>query len=228
MKTNTKILMLLIGFAAVLSNLKGNAQTAIEVCANADEFTITFDTQILPAYMRDGGNGQPLSYSLSFSPQVPSSHSATHSRLPNMSGTFTGTSTQKFIIVQIPDNAYPNHYTGNIILTNTISNCTYTLPVKVDVLYSSLIMEQKWCNTVGLLNHYYNGGFMFSAYQWYKNGQIMNGETHSYIYAGDGNLFEIGEKYSVLVTRSNDGVSIMSCPITIKQRQDAQGNNQCK
>ena len=62
--------------------------------------------------------------------------------------------------------------------------------------------------TLTMLAPKYNGGFEFVSFQWYKNGQPMEGETHSYIYQP----LDFTAEYYVVATRS-DSVSIASCPI---------------
>lgn len=78
----------------------------------------------------------------------------------------------------------------------------------IDIRYASTIVEQKWNDVLTVLSPKYNGGFEFVSFQWYKNGQPMEGETHSYIYQP----LDFDAEYYVVATRS-DSVSIASCPI---------------
>ena len=78
----------------------------------------------------------------------------------------------------------------------------------IDIRYASTIVEQKWNDVLTVLSPKYNGGFEFVSFQWYKNGQPMEGETHSYIYQP----LDFTAEYYVVATRS-DSVSIASCPI---------------
>jgi len=209
MKTNTKILTLLISFIAVFGNFQGRAQSAqIEICADASDFMIGFDTHILPAYMYTG-TGQPAKYSLTFTTPTPVPNS--WYPLPNLTNqNFTNTSSESRVIkVPLPNKVYPHHYSGYISLTNTENNCTYVLPINVDVLYPSSIMEQKWEDAIALLNQQNNGGYVFTGYQWYRNGQLMSGQTASYIYVAP-NILTCGDKYSVELAR-NDGTKVKSC-----------------
>ena len=77
------------------------------------------------------------------------------------------------------------------------------------ISYSASVLEQNWSDFIGVLTYDYNGGYDFVDFHWYKNGEPIEGATHSYIY---GNIEE-GAQYSVFLTESN-GNAGMSCPIT--------------
>ena len=116
------------------------------------------------------------------------------------------------IFVQMPTNVYPDKYTFTLTLSSNIIGCedqSYVLDYCY-ILYPKSIMEQKWNNVISLLNEYYNGGYKFYGYQWYRNDQQLPGETHSYIYLQNGNLVQ-GDLYTVLITRE-DGTQMLSCP----------------
>jgi len=133
----------------------------------------------------------------------------------NQSGEFVNNE----IIVQIPEKIYPDFYKCKIILSDYIYDCTQqAFDTVLPVLYPDSIMQQKWDDVIALLNYYYNGGFEFSAYQWYKNGSILTGETKSYIYL-NGSSLKIGDKYSVLITRP-DNSKMFSCDFTAHEPLD--------
>jgi len=117
------------------------------------------------------------------------------------------------IIVRMPEKIYPDYYKCKIILSDNVYNCLQQeFDIVLPVLYPDSIMQQKWDDVIALLNYYYNGGFEFSAYQWFQNGKILTGETKSYIYL-NGSSLKIGDKYSVLITRP-DGSQMFSCDFT--------------
>jgi len=117
------------------------------------------------------------------------------------------------IVVLLPEKIYPDYYNCKIILSDSVYNCSsQEFDIKFPVLYPDSIMQQKWDDVIALLNYHYNGGFEFSAYQWYRNGSILVGETHSYIYLRGSSLI-VGDKYSVLITRP-DGSQMFSCDFT--------------
>ena len=85
-------------------------------------------------------------------------------------------------------------------------------PVDFTVQYPASILAQKWNDVIAIRNAVNNGGYDFSAYQWYKDGQPIEGETEPYLYITEGSLDTIAE-YAVLLTRSDDGESVLTCPI---------------
>ena len=76
------------------------------------------------------------------------------------------------------------------------------------VLYPNTIFEQQWNDMIAILTPSYNGGYDFIAFQWYKDGKPLIGETYSYLHQS----LSLGVEYSVLLT-APDGVQLMSCPI---------------
>ncbi|WP_413512372.1 MBG domain-containing protein [Myroides odoratus] len=78
------------------------------------------------------------------------------------------------------------------------------------------IVYQKYDNVLLVNNNKQtNGGYVFSAYQWFKNGEVV-GNQQAYS-AGDdkANTLEVGATYHVALTLHN-GKKIMSCPIYIE------------
>jgi hypothetical protein len=115
------------------------------------------------------------------------------------------------IRIDIPANIYPDIYSCKIILENPASCSSKTFEnVQFEVYYPSSVMQQKWDDVIALKNSYYNGGYDFTGYQWYKNG-YPTGETRSYIYLGKDTLDQNAEYY-VLLTRA-DGSTMYSCPL---------------
>ncbi len=89
------------------------------------------------------------------------------------------------------------------------------LPLKVNVQYPKAVIAQRWNDVLALKNDKYNGSYKFSAYQWYKNGQPIEGETSSILY-NNGTPFETSAVYQLLLTRESDGVQIFTCGIMPK------------
>lgn len=77
-----------------------------------------------------------------------------------------------------------------------------SLRVPFEIRFRSSVIEQKWNDVLTLLNSKYNGGYTFESYQWYKDGQLLEGETGSYLYQP----LDTNSYYHVVLTR-NDGVS---------------------
>lgn len=119
----------------------------------------------------------------------------------------------------------PNHYSARIYFDNGTCNDPDLLRVefKFQVAYPSWLLEQHWMDAVGILNEKYNygegnEGFVFSAYQWYKNGEELVGQTRPYLYMP--HLLEPGAEYSVGLVREGEDVSVMTCPIVVQKRDN--------
>lgn len=78
----------------------------------------------------------------------------------------------------------------------------------IHIRYSSSIVAQKWNDVLTLLAPAYNGGYEFTAFQWFKNDEPLPGETHSYLYQP----LDMDAIYHVQLTRP-DGTVVNTCPI---------------
>lgn len=83
--------------------------------------------------------------------------------------------------------------------------------IPFDIRYSSSVLQEKWCDAILLRNKDYNGGYSFTEYQWYKNGQPIEGATKAYLQEDEG--LDPNAEYCVLLTRASDGVRQFTCPI---------------
>ena len=83
--------------------------------------------------------------------------------------------------------------------------------------YQSSVLEQRWNDVIAVLAHDYNGGYDFIAFQWYKDGQPIEGENNYYLTRP----LEEGAEYSVLLTES-DSTQLMSCPLMIGIKEDSE------
>ena len=113
---------------------------------------------------------------------------------------------------------HPGRYKITVIMHNGI--CGDTLQVKDTVLnirYPSWIHEQHWNDGIVLYNETYNGGYTFSHYQWYQNGEPIIGATKEYLYLPDrlwlNERDSCNNYYQVLLTNAEDGTSAFTCPI---------------
>ena len=88
-------------------------------------------------------------------------------------------------------------------------------PIKLDVRYPDWLMEQRHGDLIVLLDSADNGHRTFSAFQWYKDGRIMEGYTQPYLYVPGG--LEPGASYHVDITETNaqgDTITVSpTCPI---------------
>ncbi|MDE5609966.1 MAG: T9SS type A sorting domain-containing protein [Bacteroidales bacterium] len=83
-----------------------------------------------------------------------------------------------------------------------------------EIPYPSNIIVQKWNDVLAVLSAEYNGGYEFSGYQWYRNGEPLEGETRPYYYAKP--YLRSGDTYAVLLERASDGLKLPSCGVKRK------------
>jgi hypothetical protein len=123
------------------------------------------------------------------------------------------------IVVAVPDSVRPDFYAVDVIFYN--HGCeTVTLPLEFLILYPSSVIGQRWNDFLSVKNEKYNGGYIFTDYQWYLNDKPIEGHKVTQIYEAGKELDFEGE-YRVLLTRADDGKSIMSCAFTpIKYNED--------
>lgn len=120
----------------------------------------------------------------------------------------------KFLSVVLPDSCRPNRYTAKFIFSDTTSICgDIEIPIEFDVYYSSSILQPKFNNLIALLDKETNGGYEFITYQWYKNGELMEGEIDPYLYLPEGETFADGDCYHLLLKRKDDGVVLKTCEV---------------
>ena len=111
----------------------------------------------------------------------------------------------------------PDNYSIRLVLDNGIcrhkeTDCyddsTFTMS------YPKWITEQRHGDVIAILNDHYNGGYVWSAYQWYMGDSLLVGQTQPYLYIPTG--LQVGEQYHVRLTREGETVDFPSCPITIR------------
>ena len=107
-------------------------------------------------------------------------------------------------------------YQGTLYLVDRDCGDTLQLPVNVAIHYPSSIFRFKFNNVLAV---YQNAGYTFTAYQWYVNGQPVDGATESIYYLGQGEKFNEGDIVYVMLTDQN-GLMLPSCPQTLTDIQD--------
>lgn len=115
------------------------------------------------------------------------------------------------VFVPIPRGVRPNYYSLKLRFFGD-SDCGGEQLTEQDfsIRYDAdQVMKQKWDDVIALYDANHNGGYEFTEYQWYKNGQPLQGETQSFLYLNQSSLSP-NDAYSCLLTR-NDGVVLFSC-----------------
>lgn len=111
------------------------------------------------------------------------------------------------VLIPFPDTIRPGKYMATLTFYQFC--CGMQKEQRAIVIrYRSSIVEQKWNDVLTLLSPEYNGGYVFSGIQWYKNGQLLDGETHPYLYQP----LDFSAEYEALLTLE-DGLSVFTCPI---------------
>ena len=172
-----------------VGDLNINIEFPKQICADDANFVLNVSYS----------GSSSVTYSIIFDEKAIDEHFA------NQNGTVSGNS----INVPVPADVRPDTYSGSVLFTEGSLGCQKEMTFTFDVRYPSKIMEQKWHDVIALLDSNHNGGYAFTEYQWYKNQQIMTGETWSYIYLNDKALSS-ADCYAVEVTRK-DGSKMLSC-----------------
>ena len=106
----------------------------------------------------------------------------------------------------------PNRYRATVFLHNGICSDSLIMQELIfEVTYPSWIAEQHWNDVISVLNDSLNGGYTFSAYQWYYNDMVLFGENKPYLYIYP--KLDMEGEYRVALTRTDDGISMKTCPI---------------
>ncbi len=111
----------------------------------------------------------------------------------------------------------PGSYNARISVYDTICDQTLTWDYNLLVYYPSNIFKLKFGNVFAVYLSAFNGGYEFTGYQWYKDGQPIEGATSSIYHTEE--PFPAGATYYVLLTRK-DGVVLPSCEQTIPEATD--------
>ena len=163
-----------------------------QICADDDLFEIGYDVL----------EGKVSGYSIRYSPK------SKDVGFEDTEVEFEGEAEN--IVIDLPERIRPDKYDA-VVIFNNMECGNAEVGLSFDVLYPDTIIAQRWNDVLALKNADYNGGYEFISYQWFLNGQPLEGFTASQYYTGSDLDFE-GE-YQVLVTRADDGVSAFTCSV---------------
>lgn len=107
----------------------------------------------------------------------------------------------------------PGYYQAEVAFNNGIcaSDSLMTYAFEMEMRYPAWITQQHWNDAILLMDSTLNGGYVFSAYQWYRNGEILYGQTRPYLFEPE--WLVDGAEYTVALTRVDDQVTVMTCPL---------------
>lgn len=178
------------------ADMEHDAYGKLSVCADQDSLAI-------PVILNSG----PLSsYELQFDDHAASSGF--------VGGKFDFDLDKPEVVISLPENCLPGHYSAEVVLIDTLCK-DLVRPLDFTVNYPDSIIVQKWNDVLAVTNETYNGGYTFSAYQWYKDGQPIVGETASYLYIGGDASLDTGAEYQAMLTRidgNGNPVVVPTCP----------------
>ncbi len=112
------------------------------------------------------------------------------------------------MLITLPAGLKPDIYHARMSFLEPICDDRAELAFDIPVRYASMI-AQRWNDVLGVRNSSVNGGYDFSAYQWYRNGEPIEGATGSWYYL-EGAELDTTDVYNVLLTRA-DGSTLFSC-----------------
>ncbi|MBR1631580.1 MAG: PKD domain-containing protein [Paludibacteraceae bacterium] len=116
--------------------------------------------------------------------------------------------------VVIPYNARAGNYSVTVTVMQA-GIVRYKELHAFTLLYPADVLEQGWMDAVLVLTHDYNGGYDFTGFQWYKNGQMLSGETGPYLYQP----LTVGAAYQAMLTDVT-GLTLMTCPLYAALQDD--------
>lgn len=119
------------------------------------------------------------------------------------------TSSQFTLNIPLPPSVLPNYY--DFVVWGTNKWCDGIISQgHLRVNYSANVVNMVYGDDViGFYHSDLNGGYVFTDFQWYKNGVLQDGATQSYLStATDAD----GTEYTVEVTR-DDGIVLQTCPV---------------
>lgn len=124
------------------------------------------------------------------------------------------------MVIPMVSGIEPNRYKATLSF-GELSCGGDDIDVLVDVYYPDSLIAQRWNDVLAVRNDDFNGGYKFTEYQWYKDGQPIPGATSSILYVEDNLDFDAN--YSVMLTRE-DGVKEMVCAVQPTKFEDVTEN----
>lgn len=109
----------------------------------------------------------------------------------------------------------PDSYNAVLVIDNGVCS-PVSAEFRFDILYPSWLIHQKWKDVLMVMNEHYNGGYTFTAFQWYKDGVKMDGEKSAYLYVPE--FLDLNSEYCVELTREDDNKTIKTCPMMPEMR----------
>lgn len=111
----------------------------------------------------------------------------------------------------LPEGVQPDVYSAVIEVYEKNCGRTNLLSVCFMVKYGPQVLTQRWNDILGVTNSAFNGAYTFDAYQWYRNGEKLAGETKSYLYEPE--TFTGEDSYKAGLKREGDTTEVFTCDL---------------
>lgn len=188
----------------IVDTLAVTLDTPPEICDGDPEFLIPYTVT----------TGIPDSYSLFFDDKAHTAGFIDADSLPLSDGV---------VRVALPDSVRPDFYTVGILFN--VGRCNErvdTIQLTFCVQYPNTILAQKWNDVIAVYNSSHPlGGYKFSAYRWYKDGELLPDETGAYLYLGDTEqVLDTVAEYRAGFVRRGETEWITTCPFVPYVRTD--------
>lgn len=96
-----------------------------------------------------------------------------------------------------------------------VDTCHFTINISNEVVVA------KFNDVLAILNEQYNGGYVFESFQWYADGELIEGATESNYYNP---AMTDTVSYTVAVTLK-DGTSLWICPFNFSSQKEQNNNS---
>lgn len=112
------------------------------------------------------------------------------------------------IYIAVPDALSPNRYWAKLSYQTPLCVAAER-PICIELGYSASVIWQK-SDLLAITNEDYNGGYEFLTYQWYRDGEPVEGATGPNLSVTDADR---GHEFYVVVQRQDDGVKLGTCSV---------------
>jgi hypothetical protein len=171
-----------------------------EICAGEEQFNVRFAS----------AEGEAGKYSVRFSdPAVSAGFENKENAVP----------ADGEITFALPQNLPVGIYSAKVEFAEKNCGQQQELPLELTVRYAANTITQRWNDVLAIKNEAYNGGYTFTEFQWYRNGELLAGETRPFLHtAAD---LKVDDRYCALLTAS-DGSRIFTCDFQPEHFTDIQ------
>ena len=198
------------GCDSIIYILELTEQAALNVAVNytPQEFCEGGGKVEVPYSIKAGG---PVTYDLCFSETAKKLGLVDHLNqpVPTMDGK---------VEILLKEEMWPGKCDANLIFRNNKCD-TALIPVSFTVHYTAdSVITQRWNDFLSVRKTAYDYYGGFHDYQWYQDGQLLEGQTTSQLYLPDGKL-QKNSVYRVEFTRDSDNVRVSTCDFSPDDQQ---------